>query len=96
MNRLIDSFIRILYFFFKGSDLPEQFLRKLCEMSDGEYKIFDRYQVGRRIGIFNSQTDDTVDELHNKGFIKKIGSNKVLLTFEGKEKVERLRSNDPS
>lgn len=40
-------------------------------MSDGEYKIFDQYKVGRRIGIFKSQTDDTVDELHNKVLIKK-------------------------
>lgn len=48
MNKLIDSSIKTLYFFLKGSDLSEQFLRKLCEMSDGEYKIFDRYKVGRR------------------------------------------------
>jgi Mn-dependent DtxR family transcriptional regulator len=65
-------------------------------MSDGEYKIFDRYKVGRRIGIFKSQTDETVDELHSKGLAKKIGSSKVLLTFEGKEEFEKLRSNDPS
>lgn len=71
MNKLIDSFIKTLYFFLKGSDISEQFLRKLCEMSDGEYKIFDQYKVGRRIGIFKSQTDDTVDELHNKVLIKK-------------------------
>lgn len=71
MNKLIDTFINTLYFFLKGSDISEQFLRKLCEMSDGEYKIFDQYKVGRRIGIFKSQTDDIVDELHNKGLIKK-------------------------
>lgn len=95
MNRFIDSFIKMLYFFLKGSDISEQYLRKLCEMSNGEYKIIDRYKVGRRIGIFKSQTDDTVNELHSKGLIKKIGSSNVLLTFEGKQEVERLRSNDP-
>lgn len=48
-------------------------------------KIFDRYGVGQSLGVLKSQTDDIVDELHKKGLIKKLGSSKVLLTFEGKE-----------
>ena len=57
-------------------------------MTSGEYKIFDKYKVGSKLGPSNSQTDDIVDDLHNIGLIKKIGMNKILMTFEGKKEVE--------
>ena len=57
-------------------------------MTSGEYKIFDKYKVGSKLGLSNSQTDDIVDDLHNIGLIKKIGVSKILMTFEGKKEVE--------
>jgi len=57
-------------------------------MTSGEYKIFDKYKVGSKLGLSNSQTDDIVDDLHNIGLIKKIGMSKILMTFEGKKEVE--------
>ena len=36
--------------------MSDEFLRKLYEMSDGDYKIFDRYRVESEIGLSNSQT----------------------------------------
>jgi len=57
-------------------------------MTSGVYKIFDKYKVGSKLGLSNSQTDDIVDHLHNIGLIKKIGMNKILMTFEGKKEVE--------
>jgi hypothetical protein len=36
--------------------MSDEFLKKLNEKSDGEYIIFDRYKVGRIVGISNSQT----------------------------------------
>ena len=62
-------------------------------MSDGEYKIVERYKVGREIGISNTQVDDIVDDLDNMGLVKKIGETKILMTFEGKLEVE---SSKPS
>ena len=59
-------------------------------MSDRDYKIIERYKVGKEIGMPNTQVDDIVDDLHNMGLIKKIGETAILLTFEGKEQVERL------
>jgi hypothetical protein len=72
--------------------MSDEFLKKLYEMSDGEYIIFDRYDVGRIVGISNSQNDDIVDDLYNMGLLKK-GQNNVVLSFEGKQEVTRSKSN---
>ena len=68
--------------------MSDEFLNKFYQMTSGEYKIFDKYKVGSKLGPSNSQTDDIVDDLHNIGLIKKIGMNKILMTFEGKKEVE--------
>ena len=70
--------------------MTDEFLKKLYEMSGGDYKIIERYKIGKEIGMQNTQVDDIVDDLDNMGLIKKIGETKILLTFEGKEQVERL------
>ena len=70
--------------------MTDEFLKKLYEMSGGDYKIIERYKVGKEIDMPNRQVDDIVDDLDNMGLIKKIGETKILLTFEGKEQVERL------
>jgi Mn-dependent DtxR family transcriptional regulator len=71
--------------------MSDEFLRKLYEMSDGDYKIFDRYRVGSGVGLSNSQTDDIIDDLHNMGLIKKIGETKILMTLEGKQETEKSK-----
>lgn len=70
--------------------MTDEFLKKLYEMSGGDYKIIERYKVGKEIGMPNTQVDDIVDDLDNMGLIKKIGETKILLTFEGKEQGETL------
>lgn len=50
--------------------MSDEFLKKLCAMSDGDYKIFDRFRVGSEVGLSNSQTDAIIDDLHNMGLIK--------------------------
>ena len=71
--------------------MSDEFLRKLYEMSDGDYKIFDRYRVGSEVGLSNSQTDDIIEDLHNMGLIKKIGETKILMTLEGKQENEKSK-----
>lgn len=71
--------------------MSDEFLRKLYEMSGGEYMIFDRYKVGKILGISDGQTDEIVDDLYNMGLIKKIGTTKILLSFEGKQEVTRSK-----
>lgn len=69
--------------------MSDEFQRKLYEMSDGDYKILDRYRVGSEVGLSNSETDDIINDLHNMGLIKKIGDTKILITLEGKLETER-------
>jgi len=57
--------------------MSDEFLRKLYKLSDGEYKIIEKYKVGEEVGVLNS-TDDIVDELFKIGFIKKLGRLKYL------------------
>ncbi|MDW0120789.1 MAG: hypothetical protein QOK64_09755 [Nitrososphaeraceae archaeon] len=71
--------------------MSDEFLRKLYEMSDGDYKIFDRYRVGSEVVLSISQTDDIIDDLHNMGLIKKIGETKILMTLEGKQDTEKSK-----
>lgn len=52
--------------------MSDEFLKALYKMSGGEYKIIERYKVGREIGIPNTQVDDIVDDLDNMGLVKKI------------------------
>lgn len=52
--------------------MSDEFLKALYKMSDGEYKIFERYKVGREISLPNTQVDDIVDDLNNMGLIKKL------------------------
>ena len=73
--------------------MSDEFLKALYKMSGGEYKIIERYKVGREIGISNTQVDDIVDDLDNMGLVKKIGETKILMTFEGKLEAE---SSKPS
>lgn len=68
--------------------MSDEFLTKLYEMCEGEYRIVGRYKVGVAVGISKYQTDDIVDDLDGMGLIKKIGETKILLTFLGKEQVK--------
>ena len=68
--------------------MSDEFLKKLYEICEGEYRIVGRYKVGTAVRISKYQTDDIVDDLDGMGLIKKIGETKILLTFEGKEQVE--------
>lgn len=76
-----------LYHSFLVQTMSDEFLRKLYKLSDGEYKIIEKYKVGEQVGVLNS-ADDIVDELHKIGFIKKIRTTKILMTFEGKKEEE--------
>ena len=71
--------------------MSDEFLRKLYEMLDGDYKIFDRYRVGSEVGLSNSQIDDIIDDLHNMELIKKIGETKILMTLEDKQETRDQR-----
>ena len=43
-------------------DVSESFIEKLYEMSEGDLKTFDRYEVGQQLGLDKEQTDAVVEE----------------------------------
>lgn len=67
--------------------MSDEFLRKLYKLSDGEFKIIEKYKVEEEVGVSNSQTDDIVNDLDKIGLIKK-RFQQILLAFEGKKDVE--------
>lgn len=67
--------------------MSDEFLRKLYKLSDGEFKIIEKYKVEEEVGVSNSQTDDIVNDLGKIGLIKKLFQ-QILLAFEGKKDVE--------
>jgi hypothetical protein len=72
-------------------NLDQTFLLKLYEktVNDG-VQIIDRYEIGREIGLLDKmQTDNLVNELIYKGYIRKAEEgSKILLSSEGRKKVE--------
>lgn len=68
--------------------MSDEYLEKLYEMSGAEYKIFDKYKVGREVGISNSQTDDIVDDHHNMGLVKKLEQPKYFWLSKVNKKLK--------
>lgn len=47
-------------------------------MSEGYMTIFDRYEIGRKLGLDNDETHEIVDELEESGKIKTpLGSSRI-------------------
>jgi hypothetical protein len=69
-------------------DLSEEFIDTLYEMSEGDLKIFDRYEVGQKLALDRKQTDAVVEELYSKRQLQKIPATKIVLTPPEKELLE--------
>ena len=67
--------------------MSEEFLKKLHEMTGEDYKTIDKYEVGQKLGLSNSETDNIVDDLYHNSLIKKIIGTKIHITAEGKDAV---------
>lgn len=66
-------------------DVSESFIEKLNDMSKGDLKTFDRYEVGQHLNLDNEQTDAVVEELYDKRQLQKIPGTKIVLTASEKE-----------
>jgi CTP-dependent riboflavin kinase len=63
----------------------EKFLIKLYELSKQELILIDRYEVGKELKLSKEETDAVVDELDDRGRIKKIVGTKIVLGFNEKK-----------
>jgi hypothetical protein len=56
------------------------FLKKLFEITGGEFRIVNRYEVGEKLGLDSSETDDIVKQLSEMHMIKIMEGPKIILT----------------
>ena len=73
-------------------ELSEEFIDTLYEMSEGDLKIFDRYEVGQKLALDKKQTDAVVEELYSKRQLQKIPETKIVLTPPEKEVQESKKT----
>ena len=63
----------------------DQFLIKLYHLSKGEFTTIDRYEVGKELDLPNQETDAIVDELSNRGRVRKMVGTKIMLSLNEKK-----------
>jgi hypothetical protein len=68
--------------------MTDEFLKKLHEMSGETFRTIDRYEIGKQLGLSDTDTDKIVDDLNSMGLIKKIVGTKIHITREGKDEFE--------
>jgi len=56
------------------------FLKKIYDLTGGELRIINQYQVGEGLALSSKQTDKIVDKLSGSGMIKKTARNKIILS----------------
>ena len=70
------------------------FLKKLFEITGGEFRIINRYEVGEELGLEASATDDTVKQLSQIGMIKIMEGPKIILTPQALSAIDRSETSD--
>lgn len=70
------------------------FLTKIFELNSGEFRIIDRYEVGEKLGLNLSQTDQTVKQVCEIGMIKLMKGRKIILTQEALAVIDRSKSSN--
>ena len=63
----------------------DQFLIKLYHLSKAELTTIDRYEVGKELDLPNQETDTIVDELSNRGRVRKMVGTKIMLSLNEKK-----------
>lgn len=57
-------------------------------MSEGYMRIFDRYELGRKLGLDNDETHEIVDELEESGKIKTPLGSTFALSREARDMLD--------
>jgi hypothetical protein len=66
----------------------DEFLKKLYEMSEGHLTSFDRYEVGKKLGLDKEETDDIVEQLEATGRIVTAIGTKIVLSPRAKDMLD--------
>ena len=73
------------------SDISDMFLNKLYDMSEGELRSINRYEVGEQLDLPNGETDGIVVRLYARRMITKTVGTNILLTQEAKNMLDKER-----
>ena len=73
------------------SDISDMFLNKLYDMSAGELRSINRYEVGEQLDLPNGETDGIVVRLYARRMITKTVGTNILLTQEAKNMLDKER-----
>lgn len=69
-----------------------EYLRKIYDLTGGELRIINQYEVGEGLALSSIQTDEIVDQLCDAGMIKKIDGNKVILRSNALYAIEKNKT----
>ncbi|MGV8107112.1 MAG: hypothetical protein ACP5OH_05015 [Nitrososphaerota archaeon] len=70
------------------------FLKKQFEITGGQFRIVNRYEVGEKLGLDSSATDNIVKQLSEMHMIKIMEGPKIILTQEALSAIDRSENSD--
>ncbi len=70
------------------------FLRKQFEVTGGEFRIVNRYEVGEKLDMDSSATDEIVNQLSEMHMIKIMGGPKIILTQQALSVMDRSETSN--
>jgi hypothetical protein len=69
------------------------FLKKQFEITGGEFRIVNRYEVGENLGLDSPATDNIVKQLSQMHMIKIMEGPKIILTQQALSAIDRSESS---
>jgi hypothetical protein len=73
------------------SEISDMFLNRLYDMSEGEIRSINRYEVGEQLDLPNAETDSIVNRLYARRMITKTAGSNILLSQEAKNMLDKER-----
>ena len=70
------------------------FLKKQFEITGGEFRIVNRYEVGEKLGLVSSATDNIVKQLSEMHMIKIMEGPKIILTQQALSTIDISKTSD--
>lgn len=59
----------------------KEFLKVLYNLTGAKLQTIDRYEVGQKMGLDKTQTDNMVNQLSDINMIKKVMDSKIILNL---------------
>ena len=70
------------------------FLKKQFEITGGQFRIVNRYEVGEKLDMDSSATDEIVKQLSEMHMIKIMEGPKIILTQQALSVIDRSKTSN--